>query len=134
MKADESTEKLILCELRNGDLIVATGVNDCLSKGGKPVDQGNPGSRPATLVLYKLPSGNEVVGTYASFLADHGILHLAFDTRQKTPTGSNSSELFICRLPSGLGVIATYDECLQDGGTVEAKILDQTRPTNRRIG
>jgi hypothetical protein len=83
--------------------------------------------REGSLVLYRLPSGNEVVGSYNNFLADSGTLVDAFDEREPTPSGDGSQELFICRLPSGLGVVATHDECVKDGGTVVAKIQGRTR-------
>ena len=70
------------------------------------------------LFLYRLPSGKEVVGNHANFLADKGALFDEFDTSVKAPTGSGAPELFVCKLPSGVGVVATYEECLADGGTV----------------
>jgi hypothetical protein len=82
--------------------------------------------RQGSLILYRLPSGNEVVGSYHNLLADKGEIVDMFDERETTPSGSGETELFIYRLPSGLGVVATHEECVKDGGTVVAKILDRT--------
>jgi hypothetical protein len=94
--------------------------------GGRVVDPGFA-ARQGSLVLYRLPSGNEVVGTYDNLLADSGVLADAFDERQREPSGDKATELFIIKLPSGLGIVATYDECIKDGGTVMAKIQSRTQ-------
>jgi hypothetical protein len=110
----------VLCKLKDGSCISTSSGDCCLRNGSELI--GSVVQECPQLILYRLPSGRDVVGNGCAYLADKGTLAEQFDTREKTPSSEHSTELFICKLPSGLGTVATYDECLMDGGTVVAKI------------
>jgi hypothetical protein len=113
---------LCICETRNG--LIVTDKNDCVNvRQGVCVGETMEVSKEFmdALVPYTLPSGLKVVGTYAHFEADHGILLDRFDT-QVTTSAAGSTDLFVCKLPSGLALIATYEQCITDGGTILGKL------------
>jgi hypothetical protein len=122
------TTAVILCQLPSGQCVTTSPANCINTLGGMVVDVITiPTFPPDFLVLYTMPSGNEVVGTYDDCLADGGVLVEGFDSRVKTPSDSESSELFICKLPSGNGTVGTFDQCQLDGGTVIGKITGRTQ-------
>lgn len=119
----DATASLVLCQLSNGNRIVTT-LAACEGTPGATVVA--KGALPqGTLIVYRLPSGNEVVGTVASYAANCGQEIEESDPEVTTPAGDGSQEFFICKLPSGAGVISTCDECSADGGTIVAKLLNR---------
>ena len=120
-----TTDPVVVCQLPSGGNITTT-LSECLyTYGGRQVgDIRDPVLFDAdALFLYRLPSGNKVVGTDEQRLADRGTLVEGFDSRETTPSGDAQPEHFICRLPSGLGIVATFDQCQQDGGMIVGKIV-----------
>jgi hypothetical protein len=127
----KASASLVVCQLANGSEIVTTLAACEGTPGARVVGKGGGGAGSTTtaaetLVAYRLPSGNQVVGTYVDFLTDNGRDFDEADARQIQPNG-NGSELFLCRLPSGTGIIATFDECKLDGGTVVGKLPERTK-------
>jgi hypothetical protein len=107
--------------------IVNTTVDDCNRRGGVVVGVAPEDDLPP--FPYRLPSSNDVVGSFSNFLADMGTLVYVVDLTPSHLSDIGSMDFVVCVLPSGLGIVETYEKSQVDGGTVVGKIREPIPPS-----